>query len=73
MTSDRRADRIEAPVLLNLTHCHQDHPQEADRLVLPAGTELRRLAHDAAARALKRSDQPAQYDRLTATKKSQPV
>ena len=44
------------PVLLFLTHCHQDHSQEADRLVLPAGTELRRLAHDAAARALERSD-----------------
>ena len=44
------------PVLLMLTHCHQDHSQEADRLVLPAGTELRRLAHDAAARALERSD-----------------
>ena len=44
------------PVLLFLTHCHQDHSQEADRLVLPAGTEVRRLAHDAAARALERSD-----------------
>jgi glyoxylase-like metal-dependent hydrolase (beta-lactamase superfamily II) len=44
------------PVLLILTHCHQDHSQEADRLVLPAGTELRRLAHDAAARALERRD-----------------
>jgi len=44
------------PVLLILTHCHQDHSQEANRLVLPAGTELRRLAHDAAARALERSD-----------------
>ena len=44
------------PVLLFLTHCHQDHSQEADRLVLPAGTELRRLAHDAAARALERRD-----------------
>jgi glyoxylase-like metal-dependent hydrolase (beta-lactamase superfamily II) len=44
------------PVLLLLTHCHQDHSQEANRLVLPAGTELRRLAHDAAARALERSD-----------------
>ena len=46
----------ERPVLLILTHCHQDHSQEADRLVLPPGTELRRLAHDAAARALERSD-----------------
>jgi glyoxylase-like metal-dependent hydrolase (beta-lactamase superfamily II) len=44
------------PVLLILTHCHQDHSQEADRLVLPAGTVLRRLAHDAAARALERND-----------------
>jgi glyoxylase-like metal-dependent hydrolase (beta-lactamase superfamily II) len=44
------------PVLVILTHCHQDHSQEADRLVLPAGTELRRLAHDAAARALEQSD-----------------
>jgi glyoxylase-like metal-dependent hydrolase (beta-lactamase superfamily II) len=44
------------PVFVILTHCHQDHSQEANRLVLPAGTELRRLAHDAAARALERSD-----------------
>jgi glyoxylase-like metal-dependent hydrolase (beta-lactamase superfamily II) len=44
------------PVLVILTHCHQDHSQEANRLVLPAGTELRRLAHDRAARALERSD-----------------
>ena len=44
------------PVLVILTHCHQDHSQEADRLVLPAGSELRRLAHDAAARALARGD-----------------
>jgi glyoxylase-like metal-dependent hydrolase (beta-lactamase superfamily II) len=44
------------PVLLILTRCHQDHSQEADRLVLPAGSELRRLAHEAAARALERSD-----------------
>jgi glyoxylase-like metal-dependent hydrolase (beta-lactamase superfamily II) len=44
------------PVLVFLTHCHQDHSQEMDRLALPAGTEVRRLAHDAAARALERSD-----------------
>lgn len=44
------------PVLVFLTHCHQDHSQEMDRLVLPAGTDVRRLAHDAAARALERSD-----------------
>jgi len=44
------------PVLVLLTHCHQDHSQEADRFVLPAGTELRRLAHERAARALERSD-----------------
>jgi len=44
------------PVLVILTHCHQDHSQEADSLTLPAGTELRRLAHDAAARVLERSD-----------------
>src|SRR4029453_14528457 len=42
------------PVLVILTHCHQDHSQEADRLVLPAGSELRRLAHEAAARVLER-------------------
>jgi glyoxylase-like metal-dependent hydrolase (beta-lactamase superfamily II) len=44
------------PVLVILTHCHQDHSQEADRLALPADAELRRLAHDRAARALERSD-----------------
>jgi glyoxylase-like metal-dependent hydrolase (beta-lactamase superfamily II) len=44
------------PVLLFLTHCHQDHSQEADRLALPSGTEVRRLAHDAAAHALERGD-----------------
>jgi glyoxylase-like metal-dependent hydrolase (beta-lactamase superfamily II) len=46
----------ERPVLLFLTHCHQDHSQEADRLALPPGTELRRLAHDAAADVLGRGD-----------------
>jgi glyoxylase-like metal-dependent hydrolase (beta-lactamase superfamily II) len=44
------------PVLLFLTHCHQDHSQEAGRLVLPPGTDLRRLAHESAAVALERCD-----------------
>ena len=44
------------PVLVFLTHCHQDHSQEAGSLRLPAGTEVRRLAHSAAAAALERGD-----------------
>lgn len=28
------------PVLVILTHCHQDHSQEADRLALPPGAEV---------------------------------
>jgi len=44
------------PVLVFLTHCHQDHSQEAGRFELPAGTEIKRFAHEAGAEALERGD-----------------
>lgn len=44
------------PVLVFLTHCHQDHSQEAGGLELPAGTQIKRFAHEAGADALERGD-----------------
>jgi len=44
------------PVLVFLTHCHQDHSQEAGGFELPAGTEIKRFAHEAGAEALERGD-----------------
>ena len=44
------------PVLVFLTHCHQDHSQEAGGFELPAGTEIKRFAHEAGVEALKRGD-----------------
>src|SRR5512138_2472922 len=35
------------PILVFLTHCHQDHSQEAGGLELPAGVEIKRFAHQA--------------------------
>ncbi|HYQ97964.1 MAG TPA: MBL fold metallo-hydrolase, partial [Candidatus Nitrosocosmicus sp.] len=43
------------PVLLFLTHCHQDHSQEAG-LELPTGTEVKRFAHKSGVEALKHRD-----------------
>jgi glyoxylase-like metal-dependent hydrolase (beta-lactamase superfamily II) len=43
------------PVLIFLTHCHQDHSQEAG-LELPAGTEVKRFAHQSGVQALKHRD-----------------
>jgi glyoxylase-like metal-dependent hydrolase (beta-lactamase superfamily II) len=43
------------PVLVFLTHCHQDHSQEAG-LELPAGIEVKRFAHQAGVEALNRRD-----------------
>jgi glyoxylase-like metal-dependent hydrolase (beta-lactamase superfamily II) len=43
------------PVLVFLTHCHQDHSQEA-ALELPAGIEVKRFAHQAGVEALKHRD-----------------
>ena len=43
------------PVLIFLTHCHQDHSQEAG-LELPAGIEVKRFAHQAGVEALKQRD-----------------
>jgi glyoxylase-like metal-dependent hydrolase (beta-lactamase superfamily II) len=48
--------RSQRPVLVFLTHCHQDHSQEAGSLELPAGTEVRRFAHEAGVEALHRGD-----------------
>ena len=43
------------PVLVFLTHCHQDHSQEA-ALELPAGIEVKRFAHRAGVEAMKHRD-----------------
>jgi glyoxylase-like metal-dependent hydrolase (beta-lactamase superfamily II) len=43
------------PVLIFLTHCHQDHSQEAG-LELPAGIEVKRFAHQSGVEALKHRD-----------------
>jgi glyoxylase-like metal-dependent hydrolase (beta-lactamase superfamily II) len=43
------------PILVFLTHCHQDHSQEAG-LDLSAGLEVKRFAHEAGVEALKHSD-----------------
>jgi glyoxylase-like metal-dependent hydrolase (beta-lactamase superfamily II) len=44
------------PVLVFLTHCHQDHSQEAGGLELPAGIEIKRFAHQAGVEAMKHRD-----------------
>jgi glyoxylase-like metal-dependent hydrolase (beta-lactamase superfamily II) len=44
------------PVLVFLTHCHQDHSQEAGGLELPAGTAIKRFAHTAGIEAMRRGD-----------------
>ena len=43
------------PILIFLTHCHQDHSQEAG-VELPAGIEVKRFAHQAGVEALNRRD-----------------
>jgi glyoxylase-like metal-dependent hydrolase (beta-lactamase superfamily II) len=43
------------PILVFLSHCHQDHSQEAG-LELPAGIEIKRFAHQAGVEALKHRD-----------------
>jgi glyoxylase-like metal-dependent hydrolase (beta-lactamase superfamily II) len=44
------------PILVFLTHCHQDHSQEAGGFELPAGMEIRRFAHQAGVEAMKHRD-----------------
>ena len=44
------------PILVFLSHCHQDHSQDAGCLELPAGTEIKRFAHQAGVAALKHRD-----------------
>jgi glyoxylase-like metal-dependent hydrolase (beta-lactamase superfamily II) len=46
----------ERPVLVFLTHCHQDHSQEAGGLELPASIEIKRFAHEAAVEAMEHRD-----------------
>jgi glyoxylase-like metal-dependent hydrolase (beta-lactamase superfamily II) len=46
---------LQRPILMFLTHCHQDHSQEA-ALELPAGTEVKRFAHQSGVDALKNGD-----------------
>jgi len=43
------------PILVFLTHCHQDHSQEAG-LELPAGVEIKRFAHHAGVEAIRHRD-----------------
>ncbi|HEY7321780.1 MAG TPA: MBL fold metallo-hydrolase [Candidatus Binatia bacterium] len=43
------------PIFVFLTHCHQDHSQEAG-LELPAGIEVKRFAHQVGVEALKHRD-----------------
>ena len=45
------AERVR-PVLVILTHCHQDHSQEASNLALPQGTEVILCIEDSGADAL---------------------
>jgi len=44
------------PILVFLSHCHQDHSQEAGSLEFPAGIEIKRFAHQAGVEALKHRD-----------------
>ena len=44
------------PVLVFLTHCHQDHSQEAGGFAVPAGTRITRFAHRAGVDALRTRD-----------------
>ncbi len=45
------------PVLMFLTHCHQDHSQESTGFQLPPAAEIKRFAHTAGAQALERGDE----------------
>ena len=49
-------EHSQRPVLIFLTHCHQDHSQEAGRLDLPVGTVIKRFAHQAGVEALQCGD-----------------
>jgi glyoxylase-like metal-dependent hydrolase (beta-lactamase superfamily II) len=44
------------PILVFLTHCHQDHSQEAGGIELPVGTEIKRFAHQVGVEAMKHQD-----------------
>jgi glyoxylase-like metal-dependent hydrolase (beta-lactamase superfamily II) len=44
------------PILVFLTHCHQDHSQEAGGLELPVGIEIKRFAHQVGVEAMKHRD-----------------
>ena len=44
------------PVLVFLSHCHQDHSQEAGGLKLPPGTEIKCFAHQAGVEAMRQRD-----------------
>ncbi len=46
----------ERPILVFLTHCHQDHSQEAGGLELPAGIEIKRFAHQVGVEAMQHGD-----------------
>jgi glyoxylase-like metal-dependent hydrolase (beta-lactamase superfamily II) len=46
----------ERPTLVFLTHCHQDHSQEAGGFDLPAGIEIKRFAHQVGVEAMKHGD-----------------
>ena len=44
------------PIFVFLTHCHQDHSQEAGGFEPPAGVEVKRFAHKSGVDALKHRD-----------------
>jgi len=44
------------PILVFLTHCHQDHSQETGRLELPESVEIKRFAHQVGVEAMKHGD-----------------
>lgn len=47
---------VHRPVLVFLTHCHQDHSQEAGGFELPAGVDIKRFAHQVGVEAMKNAD-----------------
>src|SRR5215467_6462817 len=44
------------PILVFLTHCHQDHSQETGALEVPADIEIKRFAHQVGVDAMKNRD-----------------
>ena len=47
---------LQRPILVFLTHCHQDHSQEVGALEIPADIEIKRFAHQVGVEAMKYGD-----------------